>query len=57
MIMNFHDPLGTTEQLDDHSEIHSASLRPLYHSKRIETTRFVHIEDYESVGGLKTVFV
>lgn len=39
--ISFTDILGTIEQLDDHFEIHSASLRPLYHSKRIETTRFV----------------
>lgn len=55
--MYLHDPLGTIEQLNDHSKIHSASLRPLYHSKRIETTRFVHIVDGVSVGGLNAVFV
>lgn len=40
------DILGTIEQLDDHFEIHSASLRPLYHSKRIETTRFVQRKSF-----------
>lgn len=34
-------PTGTTEQPDDHFEVHSTSLRPLHHSQRIETARFV----------------
>ena len=25
--------IGTTEQLDDHLEVYSASLRPLHHSQ------------------------
>jgi hypothetical protein len=35
---------GAAKQPDDHSEEHSASLRPLYHPQRVEAARSVHVQ-------------